>query len=136
VPLRSCARSKAFSYNTPGRFACVAISEINALRFRGDLACWYKDVNDCGYLTSVIQHRYGESDRTLSGGFDDELGYVGCLGFPGLKWAAPETVFFRRPCTTGPRSPACFLSCRKTGLYHEKSIFQLENRTGSWHYGV
>jgi secreted PhoX family phosphatase len=46
---------------------------------------WYPNLNDHGYLMSVIQHPYGESDQDLSGGFNDERGYVGYFKFPALQ---------------------------------------------------
>lgn len=46
---------------------------------------WYPDVGGHGYLMSVVQHPYGESDQGLSTGSDDERGYVGYFKFPVLK---------------------------------------------------
>lgn len=47
---------------------------------------WYPDVNGHGYLMSVVQHPYGESDQSLSDGSDaQERGYVGYFKFPVLK---------------------------------------------------
>jgi hypothetical protein len=46
---------------------------------------WYQNLNNHGYLMSVIQHPYGESDRGLSTGPDDEYGYVGYFKFPALQ---------------------------------------------------
>jgi hypothetical protein len=45
---------------------------------------WYPNLRGYGYLMSVIQHPYGESDQGLSTGEDDERGYVGYFKFPAL----------------------------------------------------
>jgi hypothetical protein len=45
---------------------------------------WYPDLGGFGYLMSVIQHPYGESDQGLSTGADDEYGYVGYFKVPKL----------------------------------------------------
>jgi secreted PhoX family phosphatase len=46
---------------------------------------WYPSINGHAYLMSVIQHPYGESDRSESRGRDDEYGYVGYFKFPALQ---------------------------------------------------
>jgi secreted PhoX family phosphatase len=45
---------------------------------------WYPNLGGHGYLMSVIQHPYGESDQDLSTGEDDERGYTGYFKFPPL----------------------------------------------------
>lgn len=46
---------------------------------------WYPDVNGHGYLMSVVQHPYGESDQTVPHDDAEERGYVGYFKFPVLK---------------------------------------------------
>ena len=46
---------------------------------------WYSNLGGHGYLMSVVQHPYGESDQGLSPGFDAERGYVGYYVFPPLQ---------------------------------------------------
>ncbi len=44
---------------------------------------WYPDVNGHAYLTTVIQHPYGESDEEKAMSEDDKRAYVGYIGpFP------------------------------------------------------
>jgi len=45
----------------------------------------YPNVNGFGYLMTVVQHPYGESDEGMSTGPDDERAYIGYVGpFPRL----------------------------------------------------
>jgi secreted PhoX family phosphatase len=47
---------------------------------------FYKDVNGWGYLMSVIQHPYGESDQDKLADAADAMAYVGYVGpFPAMK---------------------------------------------------
>lgn len=46
---------------------------------------WYPEINGHGYLMSVIQHPYGESDQTVTHADAEERGYVGYFKFPVLK---------------------------------------------------
>jgi hypothetical protein len=47
---------------------------------------WYPDINGYSYLTSVVQHPYGESDSDQSTGSDDERAYTGYIGpFPTMQ---------------------------------------------------
>jgi secreted PhoX family phosphatase len=46
---------------------------------------WYPDIGGFGYLMSVVQHPYGESDQSKSWGPEDERGYVGYFKLPPLK---------------------------------------------------
>jgi secreted PhoX family phosphatase len=50
---------------------------------------WYPNLNNYGYLMSVIQHPYGESDEDrladAPDGDDAKYGYVGYFKFPALK---------------------------------------------------
>ncbi|MCB1423952.1 MAG: hypothetical protein KDJ69_16125, partial [Nitratireductor sp.] len=46
---------------------------------------WYSDVNGHGYLMSVVQHPYGESDEDKLADAADARAYVGYIGpFPAL----------------------------------------------------
>jgi secreted PhoX family phosphatase len=46
---------------------------------------WYPDIGGFGYLMSVVQHPYGESDQSKSWGREDERGYVGYFKLPALR---------------------------------------------------
>ncbi len=46
---------------------------------------WFPNVGGHGYLMSVIQHPYGESDQTVPHAADEERGYVGYFKFPVLQ---------------------------------------------------
>ena len=44
---------------------------------------WYENINGWAYLTSVVQHPYGESDESKSTGVDENRAYTGYVGpFP------------------------------------------------------
>jgi uncharacterized protein len=46
----------------------------------------YRDINGFGYLMSVVQHPYGESDEDKLNNADEAFGYTGYIGpFPALK---------------------------------------------------
>jgi secreted PhoX family phosphatase len=46
---------------------------------------WYPNIGGYGYLMSVVQHPYGESDQAMSTGPDDERAYLGYIGpFPAM----------------------------------------------------
>jgi len=50
---------------------------------------WYSDVNGFGYLMTVVQHPYGESDQDKLTNPDDARAYVGYIGpFPAVKKSA------------------------------------------------
>jgi len=47
---------------------------------------WYPDVNGHGYLMSVVQHPYGESDEDKLKDPSEAMGYVGYIGpFPNME---------------------------------------------------
>lgn len=48
-------------------------------------AYWYPDIDGHGYLMSVIQHPYGESERSQSISRDVRYGYVGYFKYPPLQ---------------------------------------------------
>ncbi len=50
---------------------------------------WYSDINGFAYLTTVIQHPYGESDQDKLKNPEDARAYVGYIGpFPAFKKSA------------------------------------------------
>jgi uncharacterized protein len=50
---------------------------------------WYSDINGFGYLVTVVQHPYGESDRDKLTNPDDARAIVGYIGpFPAIKKSA------------------------------------------------
>jgi uncharacterized protein len=50
---------------------------------------WYSDVNGFGYLMTVVQHPYGESDEDKLQNPDEARAYVGYIGpFPAIKKSA------------------------------------------------
>ncbi len=50
---------------------------------------WYSDINGFGYLVTVVQHPFGESDADKLQKPEDARAYVGYIGpFPALKKAA------------------------------------------------
>ena len=47
---------------------------------------WYGDINGHGYLMSVVQHPYGESDEDKLSDAADAMAYIGYIGpFPAIK---------------------------------------------------
>jgi secreted PhoX family phosphatase len=50
---------------------------------------WYPDINGYAYLTTVVQHPYGESDKDKLQNPEDARAYVGYIGpFPAFKKSA------------------------------------------------
>ena len=50
---------------------------------------WYPDINGYAYLTTVVQHPYGESDEDKLKNSEDARAYVGYIGpFPAFKKSA------------------------------------------------